>query len=222
MRQVFEGEIYEILPISNGILFSYKKDEIEENVVVSYKMISFDTGRITDVTNATYLMTKFGTNYKAVCNFCENKITVKSILLPAGKVFLLSGDGSAVLLDNDITPVWTGKLVYRSAAASDIALYDGALWATFSDKNVLLKYDLSTMKEELRIGGKTSPFDKPKDIFIDGDKAIISNSGSMKLTAFSFKEYDVSDYACFEEPVFQFISAGGYKFVLLRSGLYVI
>jgi len=47
MKRIFEGQVYEILPLSNGIIFSYCKEIIDQNVVVSFKMLSFETGRIT-------------------------------------------------------------------------------------------------------------------------------------------------------------------------------
>ena len=46
------------------------------------------------------------------------------MVLPNGKVFLLETDGSAILVDNDGTPVWTGSLTYRSSNPADIVLYN--------------------------------------------------------------------------------------------------
>ena len=65
MKKVFSGTVYEVLPVSNGIIFSYCKDIIEENTVVAYKMITFDNGRFTDIAKNIYQLTKFGNNYKA-------------------------------------------------------------------------------------------------------------------------------------------------------------
>lgn len=222
MKQIFSGEVYEILPLSNGIIFSYCKDIVDENVIVAYKMISFDNGRFTDVAKNIYMITKFGNNYKAVASFCENYITVKSLVLPNGKVFLLEPDGSAALIDNDGTPVWTGSLTYRSSAPSDIVLYNNALWASYPECNVLLRYNLSTMREELRIGGNNSPFNKPRDLFVEGDKVMVSNQDSKKLIEINLNSYTVFEYQEFEEPLYQYIKVGDNRFVLLESGLYLI
>ena len=222
MKQIFAGEVYEVLPLTNGIIFSYCKEIVEENVVVAYKMISFDNGRFTDVAKNIYMITKFGNNYKAVAAFCDNYITVKSIVLPNGKVFLLEPDGSAALIDNDGTPVWTGSLVYRSTNPTDIVLYNNALWASYADSNVLLRYNLSTMREELRIGGNQSPFDKPRSLFVNGDKVIVSNQGSKKLIEINLETYTVFEFEEFEEPVYQYVSVGDNRFVVLKSGLYLI
>ena len=222
MKQIFAGEVYEVLPLTNGIIFSYCKEIVDENVVVAYKMISFDNGRFTDVAKNIYMITKFGNNYKAVSSFCDNYITVKSIVLPNGKVFLLEPDGSAALIDNDGTPVWTGSLVYRSAAPTDVVLYKNALWASYADSNVLLRYNLATMREELRIGGNQSPFDKPRSLFVSGDKVMVSNQGSKKLIEINLDTYTVFEAEEFEEPVYQYVSVGDNRFALLESGLYLI
>lgn len=222
MKKVFSGEVYEVMPLSNGIIFSYCKSKTEENVIVAYKMISFDNGRFTDVAKNIYLITKFGNNYKAVVNACDNYITAKSIVLPNGKVFLMSADGTAQLLDNDATPVWSGNLSYRSCKPSDIILYGNALWVSYPDCNALLRYNLTTMREELRIGGARSPFDRPYDLFLEGENVMVSNQGSQKLTQVNLNTYCVSDYEQFEEPLYQYVKANENRFVVLKTGLYLI
>lgn len=222
MKKVFSGTVYEVLPISNGIIFSYCKDIIEENTVVAYKMITFDNGRFTDIAKNIYQLTKFGNNYKAAAALSGNYITVRSIILPGGKLFLLSDDGSAQLLDADASRIWTGELKYRGCSAGDIALHKNALWASFPECNVLLRYNLTAMREELRIGGSKSPFSKPEGLFIEGDNAMVCNAGSKKLTEIDLNSYAVFDYEDFEEPVHSYVKVGENRFVVLDSGLYLI
>lgn len=222
MKKVFSGEVYEVLPISNGVIFSYCKDVVDQNTVVAYKMITFDNGRFTDIAKNIYLLTKFGNNYKAVAAICDNYITAKSIVLPNSKVFLLSADGEARLLGADALPVWTGELKYRGYNATDIALYKNALWASFADCNVLLRYNLTAMREELRIGGNKSPFDKPSGLFVDGDTVMVSNIGSSKLIEVNLNTYSVFDYEEFSEPVRQYVKVGENRFAVLDSGLYLV
>lgn len=222
MKQIFSGEVYEILPLSNGIIFSYCKEVVDDNVIVAYKMISFDNGRFTDVAKNIYMLSKFGNNYKAVSAYSQNYITVKSLVLPNGKVFLLEPDGSAALLDNDATPVWTGNLSYRSSAPSDVVLYKDALWASYPECNVLLRYNISTMREELRIGGNNSPFSKPRSLFVDGDKVMVSNQDSKKLIEIDLNTYTVFEYKEFEESLYQYVKVGDNRFALLESGLYLL
>ena len=222
MKQIFEGTVFDIFPTQNGILFSYLKDTLDEKIVIGYKMISFDTGRFTDVAKNIYLMTKFGHNYKAVLKYCKNYILTKAIVLPNSKVFILKPDGEALLLDTDASPIWQGSLTYRSSVATDITIYKNNLWAAYSDCNVLLRYNLFNMREELRIGGNHSPFDKPKSLFLKDNAAIICNQASQKLVSVNLDTYAVNELEELPEPVTQYIESSKYRFVLLKSGIYAI
>ena len=222
MKRIFEGEIYEILPLPNGIVFSYCKESNGTEITVSYKMISFDTGGISDVAKNIYLMAKFGNNYKEIIKHCDNYITVKSIVSPRGKVFLLLNDGTAKLIDTDFSVIWQGNFNYRDVPAADIVVHKNAVWATFPDCNVLLRYNLSTMREELRIGGLKSPFDKPRNMFLEGSNVTICNKGSKKLTKVNLDTFLVLDGESFTEEVVQYLKTDIYRFVVLKSGLYML
>lgn len=222
MRQIFLGTVYDVLPTQNGILFSYCKDVIDDRVVINYKLLSFETGRFSDVTNHVYLITKFGHNYKAIIKYCENYILTRAIVLPNSKVFLLKPDGEALLLDADATPIWQGTLTYRGSNASDIVIYKNNLWATYAESNVLLRYNLFNMREELRIGGNNSPFKAPKSIFIKDGTAIIANRDSGKLVSVNLDSYVVNELEELPEPINQYIESDKYRFVILKSGLFAI
>lgn len=222
MEKLFSGKVYEVLPLSNGIIFSYCKSELDIGDYVEYKMISFDNRRITSVAKNIYLLSKFGNNSKEIKKYCNNFIETKAILLPSGKVFLLGIDGTAQLIDNDGTPVWQGSLSYRAYSPSDIVLHNNALWASYSECNALLRYNLNTMREELRIGGNKSPFDKPVSLFVAGDCVTVCNLGSQKLVQVNLNTYSVLEYQTFEEPVYQYVQSGDYRFAVLQSGLYLI
>ncbi len=223
MEQLFEGKVFEILPTSNGIIFSYQNKELEDGkVFVSYKMISFENRRITDVAKNVYMVTKFGNSYKAIERLCENYITVKSIILPGGKVFALMEDGTARLIDADGEILWTGSLVYRNTLPSDIILHKEGLWVTYPEANVVLKYSLTNMKQELRVGGKSSPFDGPCDLYEEEGRLVICNKSSQKLLSLDTEDYGILEYETFEEPLYQYVNINGYRFVILESGLYIV
>ena len=78
------------------------------------------------------------------------------------------------------------------------------------------------MREELRIGGNKSPFDKPQSLFIDGDSVMVSNAGSNKLVQVDLNSYNVFEYEQFSEPVRQYVKVGDNRFAVLDSGLYLI
>ncbi len=222
MKLIFSGEVYEVLPIMNGIIFSYKKEEISDQTIVGYKMISFSSGQFTDVERNIYRLTKFGNNYTEVIKHIGNYIEVKSLLLAGGKIFLIFPDGKATLLDLDATPVWSGNLLYKGEAPSDVKFHGNALWATYEEKNVLIRFNLNTMRNDLRLGNRKEPFSAPKDIFIEEDRAIVSNFASKKLIAVNLNDYTVEDLEEFEEGVKQYICIDEKRMVILESGLYLL
>lgn len=222
MKQIFAGTVFDILPTQNGILFSYYKENIDDKMIVNYKMLSFDTGKFSDVTNHVYWITKFGHNYKPILKYCDNYILSKAIVLLNSKVFILKTNGEAMLVDTDASPIWQGSLSYRGAIASDIIVYKNALWAAYAECNVLLRYNLFNMREELRIGGNNSPFNYPKSLFLKNDTAIICNRNSQKLLSINLDSYAVEELQEFSEPIIQYIESGKYRFVLSKSGIYAI
>lgn len=223
MEQLFKGKVYEILPTANGIIFSYLNRENDDGTTeVSYKMISFDSRRITDVAKNVYMISKFGNGYKAMERLCENYITVKSIILPGGKVFLLHENGMAQLVDADGEPIWTGSLVYRTLIPSDIILFGEGLWCCYPEGNAILKYNLTNIKQELRIGGKNSPFDGPCDLFEEDGTLIVCNKNSKKIQSLNVDDYSILEYETFEETLLQYVNVNGYRFIVLESGLYVM
>ena len=219
---LFAGKVYEMVAQPNGIVFSYCKEVIDSRVVIGYKMISFDTKTITDVAKNIYWLSKFGCNYRAVVSLCNNYVTARSLVLPTGRVFMSEDNGRAILFDSEGMPLWTGELTYRGIVPSDIAIYKNALWASYSSSNVLLRFNLSTMREELRIGGNSSPFNKPHSMFLDGDEAIISNLGSNKLIKINLDTYNVTDFLEFNEPVHSYLKVKNFQFLLMESGIYAL
>lgn len=222
MKTIFKGEVYDIIPMANGFVFAYAKAKTEENVVVSYKMVSFESGVATDVARNIYLLSKFGSNYHQAVTFAENHITTFALPLQNGKVFTCTAQGNAYLLDDEGQLLWSGELKYKGKAPSSIAMHKNSLWACFKDQNALLRFNIATMREELRIGGKVSPLNAPTGIFIDGDTAVITSFGDRKLVKIDLNSYTVSDYKEFEEPIYNYVKVKSFELALLESGLYLL
>ena len=201
MKPIFEGEVYEILPLPKGIMFSYCKEHTDNKINVSYKMVSFDDGHITDITKNVFLGEKFGNNYQEIIPKCEHYITDRVITLPSGKLLIHSRNGIIKLIDTFAEVVWQGILTYRDTNASDIVIYKNSLWACFKDCDILLRYNLTSMREELRIGGNKTPFKKPRRMFLDGEEVFVCNMESKKVSRVNLESYTVTDELEFEEEV---------------------
>ena len=223
MQRLFSGEVYDIVPKTDGLIFSYCKGAIDGDVVVGYKMISTQNGTITDVAKNIYLLAKFGSDYNIAVKLCDNYVTSKALLMPSGRLFVCTAGGIANFFEGDGSVSWSGELKYRDRAPSDIALYKNAVWGCFAQNNVLIRFNPTTMREELRIGGRqSSPFAGPRDIFINNNIATVSNTESKSLARVNLDSYTVEDYRSFEETVYSYLAVGGFEFVLLESGLYVL
>lgn len=222
MKKIFDGKIYEILPKSDGIIFSYQKAVIADGDVVWYKMLSFENSNMTDISKNIYWNLKFGSNYAVAVETCNNFVSTKALLLPNSRLLLCCDNGQVFIIDPDGMINIAGELKYRGQAPSDIALYKNGIWASFENNNALIRFNINTMRTELRIGGNNSPFDKPLGIFTENQTAFVCNSASNNIVKVDLENYSVEELYTFEEPVYSYMKSGGYEFVLLESGLYVI
>jgi len=220
MERIFEGEIYDIIPQPNGIVFSYCKDKSSDHILVSYKMLSLDTEKITDVAKNIYQLSKFGSNYRNIVSNFENHITVRSIVHTNGMVFVTERNGKAMLFGNDGTVLWEGSMLYRGNPPTDIAFHKNSIWSCYADSNVLLRFNIINIREELRIGGAKSPFDSPKSLFMEENSVIVSNPASNKLIRVNLLNFDVEVYKEFTEAVYGYVRVRDNEFVLMESGLY--
>lgn len=222
MKRIFAGEVYDIIPQPNGIVFSYCKEKSDEHILVSYKMFSLETNKTTDVAKNIYLLSKFGSNYRAVTENFSNYVTVRSVIFPNGKVFTIERDGSATLFGEDGNSVWQGLMRYRGNAPTDISFHKNSLWCVYGEANAIIRYNILNMREEIRIGGSVSPFSKPCDIFVRDDSAVVSNADSNKIVKLDLNNFEVTDYKEFTEPVYAYTGVKDTEFLIMESGIYIM
>lgn len=222
MKKIFDGKIYEMLPKSDGIIFPYQKAVVEEGDIVWYKMLSFENSVLSDASETVYWNVKFGSNYLIAKKLCQNFVLAKSIILPNGRLFLCSNNGQVFIIDTDGMINIAGELKYHDQIPTGIALYKNSIWASFADHNVLIRFNLSTLRVELRIGGKSSPFNNPRNIFIEDRFAYVCNGDTNSIVKVDLENYSVDPLYTFEEPVRSYIKSGNFEFALLDSGLYLL
>lgn len=222
MKQIFDGKIYEVFPKSDGIIFPYQKAVIDDGDVVWYKMLSFENSTMSDVSEMVFWNIKFGGNYSAALKLSRNFVCLKSIILPNGRLFLCDENGQVYIIDSDGLINIAGELKYRDELPTSIALYKNSIWASFDNTNVLIRFNINTLRAELRIGGKSSPFNKPKNIFVENNFAYVCNFGSKNIVKVDLDNYSVDEVYTFEEGVHSYVKSGKYEFALLDSGLYLL
>lgn len=223
MKTVFEGRIVNVIPVENGLIIAYACLEEDERATLAYKMITFEDGKLTNVPKSLYHISKFGTNYAMIEQRLKSPIKCKAVILPNNKVFTLDEGGAAMLHDTTGEVLWQGKIEYRGNTPSGIAISNRSVWTCFKENNVLIRMNLLTMKEELRIGGgKASPFVEPIDLFIDNGDIYVCLGKENKIVRVNTNTYVTEVYREFESPVIQYIKNGGYDFAVLDSGVYLL
>ncbi len=223
MTKIFDNTALSILPMSDGMIFAYCQERDDEQMTVAFKSISFDSGKIQNVTSDFYSVAKFGANYKSFLLGINNPITCKAAYLENGNLFLADDEGSARIIGRDINTVWSGNLVHKGCPVSGVAPYGNSLWCSYRDSGILVRYNTRTMRDELRLGGgKNTAITGPKSIYVNGDIMRVCDCDAGKIFEIDLRSYAMSVYREFDEPVHQYIKVRSNELVLLDSGIYLL
>jgi hypothetical protein len=131
--------------------------------------------------------------------------------------------GELGLFDEKGNLYWTGDLQYRDCPVSGVASEKKYLWCVVPDNNSVVRYSPVTEKIVLRIGGDSSTaFMHPISIKNYNDVLYICNHQSCKIRTIDLKNYTVSDYKEFEEPIYKYIRTNDREIVELESGVYML
>lgn len=222
MEKISGDKVYSLHPLPDGFLYSHLVEKSDEQLTVGYKMVSFETGKLTKVTKSIYMLTKFGAEYKSFVSKLKNYLTCFSIPLENGQTFIIERDGSATLFDSDGTELWNGKLLYQNTPPGGVAATDDSLWVSYPEFNTLVRYNSRTLREELRIGGSKSPFEKVRSIFPSSGKLFLCCRGNNSIWKLDTHSYQNELYYQFEEPVSDYKFINKYEIVVLKSGIYLL
>ena len=88
MQQIFDSSALSIFPLSDGMIFAYCQDRDGDLMTVAFKSISFEDGKMINVTSDYFSIAKFGAQYKSLLFQVENPVTCKVAYLPNGNTFI--------------------------------------------------------------------------------------------------------------------------------------
>lgn len=225
MKKIFSEQIYDILETPSGFMMVYRRPEFEDKTVVSYKSVSIGDGLATQRTRADYEYIKFGEGRNISDLEAGGFITCNCVELDNNRLFIVESNGNARILDRENNIEWQGSIRYKDLGPTAIAHYGHTLWASFSENNTLIRFNLRTMREELRIGGSNdSSFSGPEGLWIDSqaEKLYVCNKNAQNILEVNVKTYTVVEHAVFDEPVHRYMKIGDREFVVLDSGLYML
>ncbi|MBR3960989.1 MAG: hypothetical protein IKK13_02110 [Clostridia bacterium] len=223
MKLIFDGDIHSIATDGGNLVAAIIGERYDTQARIFYKAVAFDNAKVTLVPPDLFKLAKFGSNYKDITKRVHNHLLTKSVILENGKVFCTDVDGTAYLFDSDGGLLWKGELVYRGCKPTGLAVCSRHLWVAFGELNVIMRMNLATMREELRLGGgKESPFINPTDLFANGDKIYVCTKDSTEILAVNTNTYSIETYRTFEQPVRQYLRTDRYEFALLTDGVYIL
>lgn len=223
VKKIFGNDAIHMLPLPGGFIIANKQCEYPDHIVVTYKMATLETNVLNAVTRNVYQLAKFGNNFKQFEQILKDYLNCKTLQLPGGKLFSVYPDGKAAIYSSSAEPVWEGYLKYKDLGPADVVRQGDLLWASFPESNALIRYNLNTMREELRVGGgEHSAFSFPTGLWIEGDKLLCCNTDANRILEMDLSTFSVYDYAEFEEPVKQYIRVADTEIVLLESGVYTL
>lgn len=222
MDQITNLQAVSLLPTSDGIIFAYCAEKLENMYRVGFKTVSFTDGRVSNVAKSVYMHAKFGPYYKTFADKIENYLTCFSLPMEDGQTFVVERNGNATVFAADGLELWQGKMLYKNTAPGGIAPQGRCLWASFPEHNVLVRYNLKTLRQELRIGGSDSPFNGSEGLFPAGNKLFVCNTGSNSIWKLDTANYATELLNQFDEPVYEYFFINNYEVVRLESGIYVL
>lgn len=225
MKCFFAGNVIQMLPIPKGIIAAILSDVTEDGkMAVEYHMLSLETGQTQRITKSVYMLAKFGASHKAAEMQVVNHLTCRTCLVNGGEIFTVEEDSNAKLLDYDGFAKWVGVVKYKGEAPADV-IFDGKnIWASFTENDSLLRLDIGSMREELRIGGKKeeSNFSGPMGMFAEGDTLFVANKNSCRIWKINTRTYHAEEYLAFDEPVYGYAKYLNRELVHLKSGIYEV
>lgn len=223
MNKIYEENAVEIVAVPDGVVIVSQEENFEDQAVVNYKFYSFRSRKILQVTRDVYLRGKFGDAYAEISRQLPDYINYRVAGLPDGEMVCIYPTGESRVFSAGGEIVWKGELRYKNFGPSDVACVGRSLWVSFAEGDTILRYNLRTMREELRIGSSAdNAFSRPCGLCEDGSRLIVCNSESCCIEAVDPEAYTVERLYSFDEPVYQYVRSGVENVVLLKSGVYVL
>ncbi|MGN1080913.1 MAG: hypothetical protein ACI4QV_02365, partial [Acutalibacteraceae bacterium] len=143
--------------------------------------------------------------------------------LPLRKQLVIYPDGKAEIYDNFSTVQGVCDFNFNDEAPSYAVSAPDCIWMSYSKNACVIKYSIENFSREFRIGGKESGnFGCPEGIYADGGHLLVCDSEKQKILRVDLKEFDISDYYVFDEPVRGFFKYKTDDIAFLDSGAYIL
>lgn len=223
VKKIFDETALNIFPLSEGFIIAFRKSAANaEKMTVAYSLVSFKKGSVEPVTRNIYQLAKFGANYKVIDKILKSPFYWKAVQLPGQKLLTYYPDGKAIVFDSEANIIWNGTVTHNGKGPCDIIFNGTEIWASFGSGKCICRLDANTLKEELVIGGETSPFGYPEGLFADRNSLFVCDAKLGKIWRINTDDYFVSEDTVFGEPIHQLLKLENITLVRVDSGVYTI
>ncbi|MCQ2735298.1 MAG: hypothetical protein MJ212_05065 [Alphaproteobacteria bacterium] len=186
MKQLLGNGVFDITPIDSGLIVVDRKPDPVKGVQIIYEYVpSSNPNNVRSIAKQTYASAKYRDRYDDYKQYIGHYLIPKIAPVSNDSDFIMLPNGESFLFVNGGKLKWHGNITYKDESPADIAVYGNNLWCSFASNNSLVRFDLRTMREELRIGGsEDSAFNMPKGIWADRDTGhlFVCNTGSNSIT----------------------------------------
>ena len=215
--------VYDIIAFSNGIIFTQKT--VLENSAVKVNFFGYDIKRMqnTPVTKSVYLLNKFGAEYKKIAEQLGDYVSCDADIMPSKHSVVVYDTGETGIFSPEGDMIWSCDLNYQGSEVNGVAVDGNQFWCVVPDKNCVVCYSTAYKKFSMRLGSaESTSFQNPVSLSKYDDVLYICNKDSRKVRTINLKDYSVSDYRIFDEPVYKYLRSCGKEIVVLESGVYVL
>ena len=223
MKKLMDIDIADIIPFSKGIIVARKDILPNGETKISFLTYDVKTERPTASTRSVYLLNKFGEKFSEISEQLDDFIYCSAVVLSNNHVAVSYSSGELGIFSDSGKLYWTGDLQYKDAPVCGVVDEGKFLWFVVPENNCIIRYSPETEKIVLRIGGEASTaFLNPVSISRYDDSLYICNYESCQICTVNLKNFTVSEYKRFEEPVFKYIRTNDREIVELESGVYML
>ncbi len=222
MRKIIDS-VFDVIAFSNGIIYTKKK--VLDNGAVKVNFYGYDIKRMqgTPVTKSVYLLNKYGSEYKKIAEQLGDYVSCAADVTTTRQTVVVYPSGEMGIFSSDGKMVWSEDLLYHGSAICGAVCDERLVWSVVPDLNCVVSYSLSHKKFSMRIGSEGSDsFEHPVSLSRYDNELFVCNSGSKKVRTISLKDYSVSDFRIFDEPIYKYLRSCGKEIAVLESGVYVL
>ena len=223
MKKIMDIDIADIVPFSKGIIVARKDTLSSGKTKISFFTYDVKLEWPTPSTRGAYLLNKYGEKYEKIAEQLSDFIYCDAAVLPNKHVAIAYTSGEIGLFNDKGELYWTGDLQYKGCPISGVVPEGKYIWCVVPENNCIIRYSPTTEKIVLRIGGDSSTaFLNPVSITNYNDDLYICNHQSFKIRTIDLKNFTVSAYKEFEEPIYKYLRTNDREIVELESGVYML